>query len=119
MAGNDPSAFRAAAIILAAVAPLGAVVPTPEIFWLSLELSHDAQAPVQVMEAGLLLLVKPQLPGTAAYLLSVAYRSLRMWTAETLLPPNLKPLPLLALPPVVFDWDIAQQLSTVIGESQP
>lgn len=72
IAGSEPSAFLGAAIILAAVALPGAVVPTPEMFWSSRELPQAAQVPVQLMEAGLLLLVKPQLPGTAAYLLSVA-----------------------------------------------
>ena len=42
-----------------------------------------------------------------------------MCAAETLLPPNLKPLPSLLLPALLLDWEMAQQLSTVIGESQP
>ena len=72
MLGSDPSVLRGAAIILAAVALPGAVVPTPVMFWSSRELLQAAQVPVQLMDAGLLLLVNPQLPGDAAYLLSVA-----------------------------------------------
>lgn len=61
MSGSDPSAFRWAAIILAAVALPGAVVPTPEMPLTFVPLLQAAHVPVQVMEAGLLLLVKPQL----------------------------------------------------------
>ena len=70
MAGRAPSAVRGAAIILAAVALPGAEVVTPPMFLTSVPLPQAAHLPVQVMEAGLLLFVKPQL--LDAYLLSVA-----------------------------------------------
>ena len=70
MSGSEPSAFRLALIILSAVALPGAEVPTPPMFLVAVPLPQAAQLPVQVMEEGLLLLVKPQL--LLPYLLSVA-----------------------------------------------
>src|SRR4029077_9895341 len=97
MAGRLPSALRFAAAAFADVTPEGiATSPVCEMLWNDPPMLFQAPQPVQVIVAGLLLFVNPQsdlcppLP-----LLSKPKQFDIVCAAETLLPPILKPLPLL------------------------
>src|SRR6516162_4494890 len=120
MAGRLPSALRLAAAALADVMPEGmATSPVCPMFWKLPPMLFQAPQPVQVIEAGLLLFVNPQsdlcppLP-----LLSKPNRLEMMCTAETLLPPSLKPLPLLCEPASVAPMLNAQLFLMVTGSVQ-
>ncbi len=121
MSGSVPSALRLAAAAFAAVTEVAETPPELVMFWNEPPRLFQAPQPVQVIEAGLLLLVKPQSATwdpPAVSLLSKAKRLDMTCFADTLPPPILNPLPLLMLPAVVAPCPNAQELRTVIGSGQ-
>src|SRR6185295_16209884 len=113
MSGRVPSGLRCAADALALVTLAIDTSPVCPMFWNDPPLLFCAPQPRQVIDAGLLLLVKPQSAWCPPLpLLSNANRFEMTCTAETLLPPSLNPFPLLCDPDVVAPWLKAHELRT-------